>query len=59
MPDLLRREWQLTLDDALPEAPPPPRTSARLHMADTLGNRKLGNSLMRSGQVKPMFADVV
>jgi hypothetical protein len=44
---------------ALPDVPPPPRTNARSLTTSTLRNRKMRDALMRSRQVKPMFADIV
>jgi len=47
------------INQALPDAPPPPRTNARALVTGTLRNCKVRDPLMRSGQVKPMLADVV
>jgi hypothetical protein len=43
----------------LPDAPPPPRTSARSLMTGTLRNRNVVDTPMRRGRVRPMPADVV
>jgi hypothetical protein len=47
------------IDHALPADPPPPKTKARSVARGALRDDKVGDALMRGGQMEPMLADVV